>query len=85
MSGNAHLAFTAGTAFTTDVAFGDGGWTMEITIPSDYEAGIRPIVKGAEFGADFVDHVTLAGDTAGWRSWCLRGLRCCTSRQPQVE
>lgn len=73
MSGNARLAFTAGTAFAAGAAFGAGNWTMEITIPSGYEAGIRPVVMGAGFSGDFADHVTLLGDTTGWVAQTLDG------------
>ena len=73
MSGNAHLAFTAGTAFSAGAAFGAGNWTMEITIPSGYEAGIRPVVIGAGFEGNFADHVTLLGDTTGWSAQTLDG------------
>ena len=73
MSGNAHLAFTVGTAFAAGAPFGSGNWTMEITIPSGYEAGIRPVVMGAGFEGDFADHVTLLGDTAGWTARTLDG------------
>ena len=73
MSGNAHLAFTAGTAFAAGAAFGAGNWTMEITIPSGYEAGIHPVVTGANFGGDFAEHVTLLGDTTGWSARTLDG------------
>ncbi len=73
MSGNAHLAFTAGTAFAAGAPFGDGNWTLEITIPSGYEAGIRPVVLGAGFEGDFADHVTLLGDTTGWSARTLDG------------
>ena len=73
MSGNAHLAFTAGTAVAAGAPFGNGNWTMEITIPSGYEAGIRPVVLGAGFEGDFADHVTLLGDTAGWSARTLNG------------
>ena len=71
MSGNAHLAFTAGTAVAAGAPFGNGNWTMEITIPSGYEAGIRPVVLGAGFEGDFADHVTLLGDTTGWSARTL--------------
>ena len=71
ISGNAHLAFTAGTTFTAGAAFGTGNWTMEITIPSGYEAGIRPVVTGAKFAGDFADHVTLVGDATGWSAQTL--------------
>ena len=74
MSGNAHLAFTAGTAFTTGATFGDGNWTMDITIPANYEAGIRPIVKGVQFDDDFASHVTLAGETNGWSVGVIDGM-----------
>ncbi len=74
MSGDAHLAFTAGTTFTTSSSFGDGNWTMDITIPANYEAGFRPIVRGAAFDADFVNHVTLAGETDGWSVSVIDGL-----------
>ena len=73
MSGNAHLAFTAGTAVAAGAPFGNGNWTMEITIPSGYEAGIRPVVMGAGFEGDFADHVTLLGDTTGWSARTLNG------------
>ena len=73
MSGDAHLAFTAGTAFEAGAAFGAGNWTMEITIPSGYEAGIHPVVKGADFGGDFAEHVTLLGDTTGWSARTIDG------------
>lgn len=73
MSGNSHLAFTAGTAFSAGAAFGAGNWTMEITIPSGYEAGIRPVVIGAGFEGNFADHVTLLGDTTGWSAQTLDG------------
>ncbi len=73
MSGNAHLAFTAGTAVAAGAPFGSGNWTMEITIPSGYNAGIRPVVLGAGFEGDFADHVTLLGDTAGWSARTLNG------------
>ena len=73
MSGNAHLAFTAGTAVAAGAPFGNGNWTMEITIPSGYEAGIRPVVLGAGFEGDFADHVTLLGDTTGWSARTLNG------------
>ena len=73
MSGNARLAFTAGTAFSAGATFGAGNWTMEITIPSGYEAGIRPVVIGAGFEGDFADHVTLIGDTTGWSARTLDG------------
>jgi hypothetical protein len=73
MSGNSHLAFTAGTAFSAGATFGDGNWTMEIKIPSGYEAGIRPVVLGAGFEGDFADHVTLIGDTTGWSAQTLDG------------
>jgi hypothetical protein len=71
ISGNAHLAFTAGTTFTAGAAFGTGNWTMEIRIPSGYEAGIRPVVTGAKFAGDFADHVTLVGDATGWSAQTL--------------
>ena len=74
MSGDAHLSFTAGTAFTAGAAFGDGNWTMAITIPANYEAGLRPIVTGAQFGEDFASHVTLAGETNGWTVGVVDGL-----------
>ena len=74
MSGDAHLTFTAGTTFTTGAAFGDGNWKMDITIPANYEAGFRPIVKGVKFGDDFVNHVTLAGETNGWSVGVIDGL-----------
>lgn len=74
ISGNAHLAFMAGAAFTAGAAFGDGDWTMEITIPSGYEAGIRPIVKGAEFDDDFTNHVTIVGENAGWEVRVVDGM-----------
>ena len=74
MSGDAHLSFTAGTAFTAGAAFGDGNWTMDITIPANYEAGLRPIVTGAQFGEDFASHVTLAGETNGWTVGVVDGL-----------
>ena len=73
MSDNAHLAFTAGTAIAAGAPFGNGNWTMEITIPSGYEAGIRPVVLGAGFNGDFADHVTLLGDTTGWSARTLNG------------
>ena len=73
MSGNSHFAFTAGTAFSAGASFGAGNWTMEITIPSGYEAGIRPVVLGAGFEGDFADHVTLVGDTEGWSARTLNG------------
>lgn len=73
MSGDAHLAFRAGTAFAAGASFGAGNWTMEITIPSGYEAGIRPVVAGAGFEGDFADHVTLLGDTEGWSARTLNG------------
>ena len=73
MSGNAHLAFTAGTAFAAGATFGAGNWTMEIKIPSGYEAGIRPVVIGAGFEGDFADHVTLIGDTTGWSAQTVDG------------
>ena len=73
MSGSAHLAFTAGTSFAAGAAFGVGDWTMEITIPSGYEAGIRPVVTGAEFDGDFAAHVTLAGETEGWSARTING------------
>ena len=74
MSGDAHLAFTAGTTFTTSSSFGDGNWTMDITIPANYEAGFHSIVRGAAFDADFVNHVTLAGETNGWSVSVVDGL-----------
>lgn len=46
---------------------------MEITIPSGYEAGIRPVVIGAEFEGDFAEHVTLLGETTGWSARTLNG------------
>ena len=73
MSGSAHVAFTAGTSFAAGAAFGAGDWTMEITIPSGYEAGIRPVVIGAEFEGDFAEHVTLLGETTGWSARTLNG------------
>ena len=74
MSGDAHLTFTAGTTFTTGAAFGDGNWKMDITIPANYEAGFRPIVRGVQFSDDFVNHVTLAGETNGWSVGVIDGL-----------
>ena len=74
MSGDAHLAFTAGTTFTTGATFGDGNWKMDITIPANYEAGFRPIVRGVQFDDDFVNHVTLAGETNGWSVSVIDGL-----------
>lgn len=74
MSGDAHISFTAGTAFMSGAAFGDGNWTMDITIPANYEAGLRPIVTGAQFGEDFASHVTLAGETNGWTVGVVDGL-----------
>ena len=74
MSGDAHISFTAGTAFTSGAAFGDGNWTMDITIPANYEAGLRPIVTGAQFGEDFASHVTIAGETNGWTVGVVDGL-----------
>ena len=74
MSGNAHLAFTAGAGFTAGAAFGDGNWTMEITIPAGYEAGIRPIVQGATFDESFTNHVTLVGETEGWSVRTIEGM-----------
>ena len=71
MSGDAHLSFMAGTTFAAGAAFGAGDWTMEITIPAGYEAGIRPVVTGAKFTGDFADHVKLVGDTAGWSAQTL--------------
>ena len=66
ISGDAHLAFAAGTAFTAGAILGNGNWTLEITIPSGYEEGIHPILKGAGAMGDFADHVTLVGETTGW-------------------
>ena len=74
MSGNAHLAFTAGAGFTAGAAFGDGNWTMEITIPAGYEAGIRPIVRGMAFDESFTNHVTLVGETEGWSVRTIEGM-----------
>ena len=74
MSGNAHLAFTAGAGFMAGAAFGDGNWTMEITIPAGYEAGIRPIVQGMVFDESFTNHVTLVGETEGWSVRTLEGM-----------
>lgn len=74
MSGNARLAFTAGAGFTAGAAFGDGDWTMEITIPAGYEAGIRPIVQGAAFDESFTNHVTLVGETEGWSVRTIDGM-----------
>ena len=74
MSGNAHLAFTAGAGFAAGAAFGDGNWTMEITIPAGYEAGIRPIVQGAAFDESFTNHVTLVGETEGWSVRTIEGM-----------
>jgi len=74
MSGNAHLAFTAGTGFTAGSAFDGDGWTMEITIPADYEAGIHPIVRGRKFNNDFAGHVTIVGATEGWSVIVVDGV-----------
>ena len=74
MSGDAHISFTAGSGFTTGATFGDGEWKMDITIPANYAAGFRPIVKGVEFGSDFVDHVTLSGETNGWSVSVVDGM-----------
>ena len=74
MSGNAHLAFTAGAGFTAGAAFGAGDWKMEITIPAGYEAGIRPLVRGATFDESFTNHVTLVGETEGWSVRTIDGM-----------
>ena len=73
MSDNAHLEFTAGSSFTAGAEFEDGTWTMKIMIPSGYEAGIRPVVMGAEFDGDFAEHVTLVGETTGWSAQTIDG------------
>lgn len=74
MSGNAHLAFTAGTGFTAGAAFEGNGWTMEITIPDNYDAGIHPIVRGVAFDDDFTNRVTIVGATEGWSVKVLDGV-----------
>jgi len=74
VSGNAHLAFTAGTAFLTGATFGDGDWSMEITVPPDYEAGLHPIVRGIAFDDDFTNHVSIVGEATGWSVKVVGGM-----------